>query len=34
MIAQVQEKQTYSPTVLFYEDPFKPAVPIEDWEVL
>jgi hypothetical protein len=21
-------------TVLFYEDPFEPAVPVEDWEVL
>jgi hypothetical protein len=21
-------------TVLFYEDPFEPAVPAEDWEVL
>jgi hypothetical protein len=21
-------------TVLFYEDPFEPAVPVEDWKVL
>jgi hypothetical protein len=21
-------------TVLFYEDPFEPAVPVEDWEVM
>jgi hypothetical protein len=21
-------------TVLFYEDPFEPAVPVEDWEAL
>jgi hypothetical protein len=21
-------------TVLFYEDPFEPAIPVEDWEVL
>jgi hypothetical protein len=21
-------------TVFFYEDPFEPAVPVEDWEVL
>jgi hypothetical protein len=21
-------------TVLFYDDPFKPAVPVEDWKVL
>jgi hypothetical protein len=21
-------------TVLFYDDPFEPAVPVEDWEVL
>jgi hypothetical protein len=21
-------------TVLFYEDPFEPVVPVEDWEVL
>jgi hypothetical protein len=39
----VLERQTSSPstnqfplqgTVLRYDDPFEPAVPIEDWEVL
>jgi hypothetical protein len=35
--AEDQSKPNLYPlrsTVLFYEDPFKPAVPVEDWEVL
>jgi hypothetical protein len=34
---QPQKEETDNPlrgTLLKYEDPFEPAVPLEDWEVL